>query len=159
MKIYYSDEPIFKELPEQFEHSLFLAGPTPRSSGVKGWRDEAISILNVMKYDGLVWVPELQSKEAGQSEQFDYINQVQWEKWGLETCKKIVFWIPRSFPDMPGLTTNVEMGYYLAKSPEKCCYGRPEDSPKNKYIDWLFSKDTAKPIFKTLSNLLIFAIS
>ena len=43
---------------------------------------------------------------------------------------------------MPAFTTNVEFGYYLCKNPRKVYYGRPDDSEKNKYLDWLFELET-----------------
>ena len=155
MELCYSEEPISKERSDKFENSLFLAGPTPRSDDVESWRPEAIDILEKLNYDGMVWIPEYLNKP----EVFDYDHQVNWERWGLISCTKIVFWVPRDLETMPAFTTNVEIGFYLAKSPERCCYGRPKDSPKNEYLDWLYKRETKKPVFEELSNLLIFATS
>jgi len=49
MNVYYSDDPMSKLCLRDRDlikkPSLFLAGPTPRSSNVKGWRPDALKIL------------------------------------------------------------------------------------------------------------------
>ena len=99
MKICYSDDKIDHELSAKFAHSLFLAGPTPRSDDVQSWRPDALKILKELNYKGLVWVPEYKEKP----DDFDYLHQVNWEKWGLTSCVKIIFWVPRKIPEMSAL--------------------------------------------------------
>lgn len=68
----------------------------------------------------------------------------------------IAFYIPRQFPELPGLTTNVEFGMYLAKRPEKvklCC---PENSERNEYLKWLYEKEQPnEKIYKNLEEFLV----
>lgn len=147
MKVFYSDQPLTDFDKEV--HSIFLAGPTPRSRDVKSWRPEAISMLEKMGYKGQVFVPERLVK----SEKIDYIDQVEWENFGTENCNIIYFWIPRKLPDMPAFTTNVEFGRYVAS--KKILYGRPNDSEKNRYLDWLYLKlNPTKVIYENLHELL-----
>ena len=63
-----------------------------------------------------------------------------------------MFWIPRSLPDMPAFTTNVEFGYWLHSN--KVIYGRPDDAVKIKYLDWLYELDYNERPFNNLDDLL-----
>lgn len=135
MKIIFSNQPAFIG----GEPSLFLAGPTPRSPEVQSWRSKAIELLENLAFSGVVLVPEWSSYLPG----VDYISQVDWERAGLLLATQIVFWVPRNMTTFPALTTNVEFGYWLAKSPEKVLYGRPEDAVSTRYLDWLFQIEKA----------------
>ena len=75
-----------------------------------------------------------------------------WEREGLTKASIIVFWIPRSLPDMPAFTTNVEFGYWLHS--KKIIYGRPDDAVKIKYLDWLYELDYNERPFNNLDDLL-----
>jgi hypothetical protein len=151
MNIIYSDEPIEERLKLNI-HSIFLAGPTPRSKDIYSWRPIAIDVLNYLQYDGQVIVPERKDK----AEHIDYIGQVEWELFGLTHCKSIVFWVPRNMKTMPGLTTNVEFGKYASYS--NTFYGRPDWAVKCIYLDWFYKKFNNKPIHNTLNTLLKEAI-
>lgn len=138
MKVFYSDKPL--ELLFS-EHSIFLAGPTPRSTSVPSWRPDALKILESLNYQGQVIVPEHgMCEQRFAAEEFEqlYLRQVEWENYGLMNCMKIAFWVPRKIDTMPAFTTNVEFGLYVASS--RIVYGRPVDSEKNRYLDWLFKK-------------------
>lgn len=149
MKINYSDEQVLKD-----EKSIFLAGPTPRSLEVETWRKEAIKILEELGFDGIVYVPEREFDDRT----FNYDNQVWWEREALHNANTIVFWIPRTIPSMPAFTTNVEFGYWISKNSEKVLYGRPDESEKNRYIDWLYQTETGKKPINNLRDLLKGAI-
>ena len=146
MNIIYSDMPLPEIVYDKnwnvidplftFNKSIFLAGPTPRKPEVKSWRPEAIEILKELKYDGYVLVPERQDWSV----KFEYEDQVEWEYEALSRTRYIIFWVPRSFPDMPALTTNVEFGCWLIKRPHRVYYGRPDTSEKNRYLDWFYKK-------------------
>lgn len=145
MKIIYSDqEPVFDDF------CIFLAGPTPRKKEVLSWRPDAIKILEELNFNGIVFVPERKETITN----FDYINQVNWEENCLHNCHKIVFWVPRNMETMPGLTTNVEFGYWMAKDPNKVLYGRPENSSNTRYLDWLYKKSKNSEVSDSLNSLL-----
>ncbi len=144
MIINYSDKSVLKG-----KKSIFLAGPTPRSIDVETWRKEAISILNELGFDGIVYVPELEVDNRT----FNYENQVWWEREALYNASTIIFWIPRS-TQLPAYTTNVEYGYWIAKNSDKCLYGRPDDSERNKYLDWLYHTETGRTPINNLEELL-----
>ena len=148
MIVNYSDQKIIKG-----DKSIFLAGPTPRSEEVISWRKEAIEILKKNGYDGIVYVPEYSTNKPREG----YEDQVLWERDGLMSSSLIIFWIPRSIPKMMGLTTNVEFGYYLHTN--KVLYGRPDNSEKNTYLDWLYKYDYHKEPFNNLEKLLSEAIN
>ena len=113
--------------------SIFLAGPTPRSNNIESWRKEAIKILEQLEFDGIVYIPECNFS----STTFDYNKQVSWEWEAMENADIIAFWIPRS-KELPGFTTNVEFGYWVAKNKFKVYYGRPDNAIKNEYLDKLY---------------------
>lgn len=145
MEINYSDQKVIKD-----EKSIFLAGPTPRSLDIQTWRNEAIKILKELGFDGVVYVPELEHDNRT----FNYDNQVWWEREALHNANTIVFWIPRDMKTLPALTTNVEYGYWISKNPDKVIYGRPDDSEKNRYLDWLYQTETGKKPINNLFDLL-----
>ena len=147
MVVNYSDQEVIKG-----EKSIFLAGPTPRENNGKSWRKEACEILDNMGFDGVVYVPEFSSWKPKES----YIDQALWEREALTEATTIVFWIPRHFPDMPGLTTNVEFGYWMHTG--KVIYGRPNDAEKIKYLDFLYQIDYDRKPINNLERLLESAI-
>ena len=146
MKIFYSDSSL-NDL-DVLSHSIFLAGPTPRSLDTKSWRPDAIKILKDLNYNGQVIYPERSVK----MEHVDYDAQVEWEYHGLVNCDVIVFWIPRDLDTMPAFTTNVEFGTYVKSG--RIVYGRPDDAPNNRYLDWLYKKHNDRPIYNTLKDTL-----
>jgi hypothetical protein len=149
MHVHYSDDPICEV---KNSHSIFLAGPTPRSKSVPSWRPQALEVLKAFNYTGFVWVPE----HKGGCDDVDYIGQVEWEKWGLESATKIVFWVPRDLKDMPAFTTNVEFGRYIDSG--RVVYGRPDTAEKCSYLDWLYKDTTGCDHHNRLGELLIDAM-
>lgn len=146
MEIRYSNEPL-KVLKN---YSIFLAGPSLRSPGLTSWRKKALEILKELNYKGIVCIPE------NDSDDFDYLNQVEWEMFYLNNVDKIAFWIPRDLKNLPGFTTNVEFGRYVDSN--RIIYGRPDNSEKNRYLDWLYEKMGHGKPFNNLKELLIEAI-
>jgi hypothetical protein len=135
MQLVYSDSGVYWPNYEG-PGSIFLAGPSPRSKGVKSWRPQAIDILRGQDFHGTVFIPEWENPIR--PEDFVYEDQVEWEHEALSACSKIVFWIPRNLETMPAFTTNVEFGRFAHTG--RIYYGRPDDAPGNRYLDWLFKK-------------------
>lgn len=130
MKIIYSDNN-----EEVVGPSVFLAGPSPRGNNEYNWRLEAIELFK--KYyiiEGLTLLIPLPSTGIVS----DYDNQVFWEEKGLEVSNVIMFWIPRDLKYLPAFTTNFEFGEYYKSG--KVVYGRPDEAPKMKYLDYKFMK-------------------
>jgi hypothetical protein len=151
MKIIYSNNPHFTG---DDTCSLFLAGPTPRRNDVPSWRPKAVEILEELNFSGTVLIPEIETGEkfAG------YDNQIEWENSGLTHCTNIVVWLPRNMENMLGLTTNSELGYWLAKNPAKVYYGRPDGAPHTRYQDWLYSTNAKRYPENDLKELLKISI-
>ena len=143
MIVNYSDQEVLKN-----QKSIFLAGPTPRGENVESWRTKACNIIEQLGFDGIVYVPEYSTWKP----KADYVDQAQWERDALSNASVIVFWIPRTLPDMPAFTTNVEFGYWLHTG--KVLYGRPDDAKKIKYLDWLYKTDTNKDPYSSIEELL-----
>lgn len=159
MKIVYSDEPLPSENACNFPHSVFLAGPTPRDVDTPSWRPDAIKILEKYSYTGTVYVPEHKYPlEHLSPEAFDeaYLKQVEWEYSALNRAQYIVFWIPRKLTNMPAFTTNVEFGAYAHET--NTLYGRPDNSEKNRYLDWYYKKVNIAPIFNNLEKMLKYVL-
>lgn len=137
--------------------SIFLAGPTPRKLPFSAsWRKEACEILEKNKFCGIVYVPEY---EVGNNP-IEFDNQVEWERDGLMHADVILFYIPRKLPDMPGFTTNIEYGMYLARRPENVMLCVPPGSEKNRYPKWLYGKEKPEDnIYEDLETALIEAIN
>jgi hypothetical protein len=128
--------------------SIFLAGPTPRSDNVKSWRPAAIEILEQLSFTGQVFVPECRDGRFHGS----YLDQVEWEFKGLETCGVICLWMPRDMATLPGFTSNVEFGRFVGSG--KLKYGRPDGAPHTKYLDWLYEKVAGLHPAEDLESLL-----
>lgn len=149
MKLIFSDMPI--EINK--ENSIFLAGPTLRNATFEqSWRKKACDILEELGYTGIVYIPEFSKG----NNPFNFLNQVDWEREGLMNASKILFYIPRKLPELPGFTTNVEFGMYLAKRPNEVVLCSPEKAEKNRYLEWLYNKECPnKKIYKYLQEVLI----
>lgn len=147
MRVNFSDEVVVRG-----KKSIFLAGPTPRGKEVVSWRVEAVKKLEELGFDGVVFVPEYSTWKP----KADYVEQASWEREALTEATIILFWLPRSIPDMPAFTTNVEFGYWLHS--KKVIYGRPDGAPKTKYLDWLYKTDYDEEPFNDLNKLLEYAV-
>lgn len=89
-----------------------LCGPTPRDEQTPSWRPEALAILRELGFEGLVYVPEPSDGKWDGDDLDKWRDQVEWEEEALNRADVIVFWIPREFPKMLGLTTNDEWGFW-----------------------------------------------
>lgn len=140
---YYGDE----ILPNQ--KAISLCGPTPRNNKTKSWRIDAIKILKKLNYDGIVYIPESNGEKLFFKNKEE---QMMWERNCYINSNIIVFWVPRKFPNMLGLTTNVEFGYWLKI--KKCIYGRPKNAYRTDYLDWLYNLEYHKKPYDTLEELI-----
>ncbi len=131
MQIVFSDQP----LPTKFKKSLFLAGPSPRNHFQTNWRKQAVTILESLNFDGVVFVPIPENVFYNKSAfSVEYNAQVEWEKKARKQSDAIMFWVDRDIASNQfGLTTNVEFGQDLQTG--KCWYGRPDESDNNRYLD------------------------
>lgn len=152
MQVVYSGQ----EAPNQFSKSIFLVGPTPRSTDVKSWRPEALENLKNQKYDGVVFVPEYENIEKMISSLSSgstlYEGQIEWEHKHLNMSDAILAWVPRNMKTMPSLTTNIEFGTWLNSG--KLIYGRPDNSVKNSYLDYVYKKETLRDHCKTIKECI-----
>ena len=135
--------------PLAWKRSIFLAGPTPRNTEVKSWRSEALRILKILGYDGVVFVPE--DRNGVIYENFDHREQVNWEHQALNAADCILFWVPRNLGTLPGFTTNVEFGLYAHLG--KSVLGYPLDAEKMKYLH-LVSEKNDIPVTHTLQETI-----
>jgi len=122
--------------PDVINKSIFLAGPTPRRFGVQSWRPEALAVLELLEYDGVVFVPENppENEEAfndWSNNKKSYASNVDWEDDCLSMADCILFWIPRDLKTMPAFTTNDEWGSW--KYSGKTVLGAPDTAVKVRY--------------------------
>ena len=116
--------------------SIFLCGPTPRSSDVSSWRPNFIRELESCHFAINVFIPE---DRDGQFRS-EYDKQIEWEHEHLDKASLVVFWVPRDLETMPAFTTNCEFGMLLKSG--KILYGRPDGAPKTSYLDYCYKKFT-----------------
>lgn len=141
-----------EEPPISYSKSIFLAGPTPRSAEVQGWRRDALLELERLGYDGVVFVPESINQEWHN----DYLGQIEWEQKSRARADVIAFWVPRNATTMPGLTTNIEFGEDFSSM--KIVYGRPLNAESFNYLDALYEKAYKKQPAHTLKSTMQRAI-
>lgn len=142
--------------PTAFSKSLFLAGPTPRSKEAKSWRPDALKILSLKGFDGVVFIPEYRDDNSGCA----YEEQIVWEHNCLNMADCIMFWVPRELKTMPAFTTNIEFGLYANSG--RVVFGAPPEAEKNRYLQLLAEKlsvpqastleETVNEAFKLLGN-------
>lgn len=152
MIINFSDE---KPNLSKEKKSIFLAGPTLRNSEFDlSWRKTACIILEKLNFDGIVYVPEFKTKNP-----MEFLAQAGWERECLFNADKIVFYIPRKLPELPGFTTNVEYGMWLTRKPNSVLLCCPSNSEKNRYLEWLYLQEKPNDIiYRTLEDVLYAAI-
>ena len=154
MQVCYYDTPMIEG-----KRSIFLAGPTVRveQQGTwkgKFWRDEALKFLEQSNFDGIVYVPECSKRF---SHTYSHRYYFGWEWRALHMAGVILFYVPRKFPELPGLTTNVEFGYYNGIG-KKVVYGRPNGAYRTQYLDKLYDKVHGKKPKTDIKSLVQEAI-
>lgn len=123
--------------------SVFLAGPTPRSSNVKSWRPDAVLFFECLNLDITLFIPE--TRDGGFVK--TYADQIEWEEHWLSDSDCIMFWVPRDMDGgMPALTTNIEWGRWHTSG--KVVFGAPERADKVRYMRYYCTK---LDIFQTFS--------
>jgi len=156
MKTIFAQEPLDWTGP-----AIFLAGPTLRARtticpsayhGVanvsdapcfrcddtgliklRSWREDALTYL---ANSGLtVLAPEFRDWREWRDNGDDWAAQVEWEHNAMDDPRVVLlFWVPRNMKTLPGLTTNVEFGYYLVKRPHAMVVGWPNGAEHVRYF-------------------------
>jgi hypothetical protein len=140
--------------------SLFLAGPSPRSTDEVDWRHEALEVLEGKGFKGEVLIPVPRRRfleGATDKGSWNYDNQIAWECEARSRADLIVFWLAREIDrtkedlGMPGFTTNFELGEDLHSG--KLVYGRPRSAPKCRYMDKRV-QDLGLPVHDSMAALM-----
>ena len=147
MELVYTTE----EAPSAYAKSIFLAGPSPRKQGDHNWRDEALAILKELDFDGVVYIPLPRDGKWPTS----YESVAGWERKNLDRADCILFWVPRTLPDMLGLTTNIEFGTWYTSG--RTVLGYPQDAAHVRYLG-LCAKEEGIPLAFTLRETIVNAI-
>lgn len=127
---------------------IFLAGPTVRGHQQHlqpSWRFEATRLIDDTGYDGSVIIPEFNNI----SESDQHRNELpRWEMEGMTLADVIMFWVPRT-KELIALTTNFELGYWLARDRAKVLYGRPDGAYRTDYLDniWEYDLEICQSVF------------
>ena len=139
--------------PEINNNSIFLAGPTKRNSDVSiSWRMDAVKILEKYNFNGIVHIPEYSPGNSFNKEKLP--EQIHWKWQCLDTAGVIMFWMPRSIPDMLGLTTNIEFGRHITLKPDNVVLGFPKNAQKMFYLEELYQEVTNRIPCKTLQSTI-----
>lgn len=119
---------------------FFQLAPSVRDKETKSWRPDLINEFEkhdpLYQKDILFLSPEPRTVDWLEN----YYSQLEWEQRYLEKADLIIFWVPRELIHMPAFTTNIEFGMYIMNQDKDLLYGRPDDSPKNKYLDYCYNK-------------------
>ena len=129
--------------------SIFLCGTMPRDNETD-WRKQVIDALEDYGYDGVVYNPDYSNIDI--SRRLSYSDQILWEINAMKSSAIVCFWIDREMPKHPGLTTNVEFGYWVRSS--KVIYGRPHNDEKCFYLDYVYRLEQNKEPVETLEDLI-----
>jgi 8-oxo-dGTP pyrophosphatase MutT (NUDIX family) len=148
MQVVYARE----AFPESLTQSIFLAGPTPRSSDVPSWRPAALEELARLGFDGAVFVPEPRDSAWAPG----YEEQITWEEAGLHRADVILFWVPRDMRTLPGLTTNVEWGAWAGSG--KVVLGTPEGAAHVGYL-LHYAQKYRVPLVRDLAGVAVAAVN
>ena len=136
--------------------TIFLAGPTPRRSGVKSWRPEMIQAIEDGWHDDdlVVLTPELNGPWDGDGD-----AQFEWETMARSRADVILFWLWRDLDTLPGFTTNVEFG--LDAPTGKVVLGAPPDCPNPERNNYLvrIAKLLGVPVCTTLEGTADLAVA
>lgn len=142
MKINYSDQEIIKG-----EKSIYLVGPTSGDKNIPSWRLEACKYLEEIGFDGVVYVPEISTKEKEKGK-----NQERWERHAILESSIICFWIPKEIENDLYTDTDLDFGYWF--STNKVIYGTNAQTKTTRYLDWLYRLDYKKDPENNLEDLL-----
>lgn len=145
LKIIYAQQAV----PNKINKSIFLAGPSlrPGQEGIS-WRIKALEILEMLEYDGVVFVPEFEGGEF--DENFNWDIQVMWESKCLKIADNILFNMNRNIDNkLLGLTSNSELGYWVGSG--KCVLVTPLNADKVEYQKFQ-AKENKVPQFQDLYN-------
>ena len=134
------------------EPKIFLAGPTVRGNQthLTSWRFEAIELFEKNGFNGSLIIPEfIVRTESDLGKGWIPI----WEFEGLREADCILFWLPRT-RELIGLTTNYELGYWVARERNKVVYGRPDDAYRISYPDIMWVADAEENESTAIYNTL-----
>lgn len=135
--------------PQQWDASLFVAGPMPRDPLSPSWRPGAMQEISA-GWDSVygvlvVFLPEPRDRHNPPA---NYIHQV-WEDQWMSIVDLILFWIPRDMATLPGLTTNVEFGRYEASG--RVVLGTPTEAHSVRYLRH-FAQEHGAPVVDTIKG-------
>jgi len=138
MRVVYAQEPLIERQGPGL--SIFLAGPTPRKNEtqIKSWRPAMIKCFGRIPENFIseIYVPEMRDGIW----KTEYLDQVEWEEEAIDKADILLFWIPRDIKNgMPGMTTNVEFGWWLDKK-KWIVLGYPPGADSCRYLEYKFKK-------------------
>ncbi len=129
--------------------SIFLAGCSPRKGQTLVWRKEIVELFRQNNFEGTLIIPEPEHNHWA-----DYVDVIDWECEYLKLVDVILFWIPRSIDNQIfGFTSNVEFGRWVY-SDKPIIYGRPDNSDNNRYLDYIYTKETGRNPLNNLEDLV-----
>ena len=150
--------------PQEVSKSLFLLGPVPKTAKTKhlSWKPRVYRILERLGFDGVIYEPEQEIAPDQGEVGYDEAEQIDWEVSGMRRSDVIIGWIARQFPELPAMTSNIELGEFFRSG--KLFLGYPPGTPRIDYInyratDWLKKNyGWSVPIYHDLEELLQAAV-
>ncbi|HEY3482458.1 MAG TPA: nucleoside 2-deoxyribosyltransferase domain-containing protein, partial [Streptomyces sp.] len=137
--------------------SVFLAGPTAEAgSPVASWRPPAIRLL-AQGWANRAALTVLTPENPVRADR--YGDQFTWENDARAIATMRLYWIFRDMQHLPGMTTNIELGFDLAAG-RALVLGCPLDCPdprRNRYAIAL-ARACGRPVRTTLPSTVATAI-
>lgn len=139
---------LLEDIPQKFTKSIYLAGPVPSSKNIRSWRDFALLQLKNKKFDGVVFVPEIDPRKKNKRK-IKNEEKRKWEWDALHMSDVILFWVPSDSSLEPRTQIYTEFAYYLDHA--NIVYGRSNSASRTDYLDWLIeSADRNRNIYERL---------
>lgn len=138
--------------------SVFLAGPTPRTSTVASWRPDALRLAAKLwsQTDGAGRLTVVTPEPSVGVLASDSDAELDWEVQARAAADVVAYWVPRDVTTLPGFVTNVEFGWDVATRSESVVLGSPPGCPsaeRNRYLEFL-ARRHGVPVLPTLTQTL-----
>lgn len=136
--------------------SIYLAGPDNSPDiFAPSWRNEAIHILDDLKFNGRVYVPEISDYNQYNKNDYTESDKNKWIYNHMDNADLVVFWFPNNIVD---IKSYIDFGYMLGNRRNQVVLGYPESDINIENMKRLYDLSNDYGTTHRLDFLLIKAI-